>query len=124
MNSIQLIFWQLFQLFLFFLLMALLAKLKLLPVILYLIGVNTIFPEWVASQPLAYYGIMILCLLYPAAYWLLKYRQHRQREAAATAELLAKARPLYGPDGYYRYPPKADSRTGSAGSGTSPPSEP
>ena len=79
----------------------LLSKAKLLPVVLYLIGAHTIYPVWVAEHQLAYYGIMVLCLLYPAGYWLLRYRQHRQEEAEAMAELLASARPLYGPGGYY-----------------------
>ena len=79
----------------------LLSKAKLLPAVLYLFGANTIYPVWVAEHQLAYYGIMALCLLYPAGYWLLRYRQHRQEEAEAMADLLASARPLYGPSGYY-----------------------
>ena len=50
----------------------LLSRTKLLPFTLYLIGVNNIYPVWVAEHQLAYYGIMALCLLYPAAYWLLR----------------------------------------------------
>ena len=69
----------------------LLSKAKLLPFALYLIGVNNVYPVWVAEHQLAYYGIMALCLLYPITYWLLRYRQHRQEEAAVMAELLAGA---------------------------------
>ena len=69
----------------------LLSRAKLLPFTLYLIGVNNIYPVWVAEHQLAYYGIMALCLLYPAAYWLLRYRQYRQEEAEAKGELLAIA---------------------------------
>ena len=52
----------------------LLSKAKLLPFALYLIGVNNVYPVWVAEHQLAYYGIMALCLLYPITYWLLRYR--------------------------------------------------
>ena len=69
----------------------LLSKAKLLPFALYLIGVNNVYPVWVAEHQLAYYGIMALCLLYPITYWLLRYRQHRQEEAEVMAELLAGA---------------------------------
>ena len=69
----------------------LLSKAKLLPFALYLIGVNNVYPVWVAEHQLAYYGIMALCLLYPITYWLLRYRQHRQEEAEAKGELLAIA---------------------------------
>ena len=69
----------------------LLSRTKLLPFTLYLIGVNNIYPVWVAEHQLAYCGIMALCLLYPITYWLLRYRQHRQEEAEAMAELLAGA---------------------------------
>ena len=69
----------------------LLSKAKLLPFALYLIGVNNVYPVWVAEHQLAYYGIMALCLLYPITYWLLRYRQHRQEEAEAMSELLAGA---------------------------------
>ena len=69
----------------------LLSRTKLLPFTLYLIGVNNIYPVWVAEHQLAYYGIMALCLLYPAAYWLLRCRQYRQEEAEAMASLLAEA---------------------------------
>ena len=69
----------------------LLSRTKLLPFTLYLIGVNNIYPVWVAEHQLAYYGIMALCLLYPAAYWLLRCRQYRQEEAEAKGELLAIA---------------------------------
>ena len=69
----------------------LLSRTKLLPFTLYLIGVNNIYPVWVAEHQLAYYGIMALCLLYPITYWLLRYRQHRQEEAEVMAELLAGA---------------------------------
>ena len=69
----------------------LLSKAKLLPFALYLIGVNNVYPVWVAEHQLAYYGIMALCLLYPTTYWLLRYRQHRQEEAEVMAELLAGA---------------------------------
>ena len=69
----------------------LLSKAKLLPFALYLIGVNNVYPVWVAEHQLAYYGIMALCLLYPITYWLLRYRQQRQEEAEVMAELLAGA---------------------------------
>ena len=69
----------------------LLSKAKLLPFALYLIGVNNVYPVWVAEHQLAYYCIMALCLLYPITYWLLRYRQHRQEEAEVMAELLAGA---------------------------------
>ena len=69
----------------------LLSRTKLLPFTLYLIGVNNIYPVWVAEHQLAYYGIMALCLLYPITYWLLRYRRHRQEEAEAMASLLAEA---------------------------------
>ena len=69
----------------------LLSKAKLLPFALYLIGVNNVYPVWVAEHQLAYYGIMALCLLYPISYWLLRYRRHRQEEAEAMASLLAEA---------------------------------
>ena len=69
----------------------LLSRTKLLPFTLYLIGVNNIYPVWVAEHQLAYYGIMALWLLYPAGDWLLRRRQYRQEEAEAKGELLAIA---------------------------------
>ena len=50
---------------------------------------------------LVYYGIAAFLLLLPAAYWISRYRQHRQEENAALGALLATAKPLYGPGGYY-----------------------
>lgn len=49
MSDIEFILWCLLQLFLFFLLMKLLSMARLLPLLLYLIGVNTLIPAWAAS---------------------------------------------------------------------------
>lgn len=108
MRDMQVILWCLFQLFLFLLAIKLLAMAKLLPLMLYLVGANTIFPDWVAGQPLAYYGIAALLLLLLVAYWLMRYRQHRQEERFMLGRLLATAKPLYGPGGYYTQPPAAE----------------
>ena len=62
MSDIEFILWCLLQLFLFFLLMKLLSMARLLPLLLYLIGVNTLIPAWAAEHPVAYYGIAALCL--------------------------------------------------------------
>ena len=105
MSDIEFILWCLLQLFLFFLLMKLLSMARLLPLLLYLIGVNTLIPAWAAEHPVAYYGIAALCLLYPIVYWGLKFKKHRQEEREAMWELMARARPLYGPGGYYSQPP-------------------
>ena len=94
MSAVTLILRCLFQLLLFLLAIKVLGKLKLLPLALYLIGVNTLFPVWVEGHPFAYYGIAVLFLLYPAAFWWMKYQKHRQEEIAAMGELLAGARPL------------------------------
>ena len=80
----------------------LLSRTKLLPFTLYLIGVNNIYPVWVAEHQLAYYGIMALCLLYPITYWLLRYRQHRQERAEAEAELLVMAHSHHQDERYQR----------------------
>ena len=85
--------------------LVLLSKAKLLPLLLYLIAVNNLYPVWVAQRPCTYYGIAALLLLYPIVYWVLRYRQYRQDEAAAVVDLLARAKPLYGPGGYYSQPP-------------------
>ena len=54
MRDAQVILWCLFQLFLFLVLVKLLAKVKLLPLMVYLCGVATLFPAWRAEQPFAY----------------------------------------------------------------------
>ena len=105
MQDVQVILWCLFQLFLFLVLVKLLAKVKLLPLMVYLCGVATLFPAWSAEQPVAYYGLATLLLLYPIAYWGLRLYRHRQEERAMLGDLLARAKPLYGPGGYYSQTP-------------------
>lgn len=105
MRDAQVILWCLFQLFLFLVLVKLLAKVKLLPLMVYLCGVATLFPAWRAEQPFAYYGIAALLLLYPIAYWGLRFYRHRQEERAMLGELLARAKPLYGSCWYYSQTP-------------------
>lgn len=95
-------------LFLFFVVMGLLSKAKLLPLYLYLTIAEFIGPALKVEHRLAYYGIAAFLILLPAAYWILRYRQHRQEEQAALGALLATARPLYGPGGYYSQPPAAE----------------
>lgn len=95
----------LFLLFLFFVALGLLAKVKLLPLYLYLTVAEFIGPALKVDHRLAYYGIAAFLILLPAAYWISRYRQHRQEEKAALGALLATAKPLYGPGGYYSQPP-------------------
>ena len=95
----------LFLLFLFFVALGLLAKVKLLPLYLYLTVAEFIGPALKVDHRLAYYGIAAFLILLPAAYWMSRYRQHRQEEKAALGALLATAKPLYGPGGYYSQPP-------------------
>lgn len=92
-------------LFLFFVVLGLIAKAKLLPLYLYLTAAEFIGPALKVDHRLAYYGIMTLLVLLPAAYWISRYRQHRQEEKAALGALLARAKPLYGPGGYYSQTP-------------------
>lgn len=92
-------------LFLFFVVLGLLAKAKLLPLYLYLTVAEFIGPALKVDHRLVYYGIAAFLLLLPAAYWISRYRQHRQEEKAALGALLATAKPLYGPGGYYSRPP-------------------
>ena len=105
MRDAQVILWCLFQLFLFLVLVKLLAKVKLLPLMVYLCGVATLFPAWRVEQPFAYYSIAALLLLYPIAYWGLRFYRYRQEERAMLGELLARAKPLYGSCGYYSQTP-------------------
>ena len=87
--------------------LVLLSKAKLLPLLLYLIAVNNLSPVGVTQRPFAYYGIAALLLLYPVVYWVLRYKQYRRDEAVAMADLLSRAKPLYGPEGITaspRYP--------------------
>lgn len=95
----------LFLLFLFFVALGLLAKVKLLPLYLYLTVAEFIGPALKVDHRLTYYGIAAFLILLPAAYWISRYRQHRQEEKAALGALLATAKPLYGPGGYYSQPP-------------------
>ena len=85
--------------------MVLLAKAKLLPLYLYLTIAEFIGPALKADHRLVYYGIAAFLLLLPAAYWSLRFYRHRQEEKAALGALLATAKPLYGPGGYYSRPP-------------------
>ena len=95
-------------LFLFFVVLGLLAKAKLLPLYLYLTVAEFIGPALKVDHRLAYYGIAAFLILLPVAYWISRYRQHRQEEQAALGALLATAKPLYGPGGYYSQPPAAE----------------
>lgn len=92
-------------LFLFFVVLGLLAKAKLLPLYLYLTVAEFIGPALKVDHRLAYYGIAAFLFLLPAAYWCLRFYRHRQEEKAALGALLATAKPLYGPGGYYSQPP-------------------
>ena len=94
MGAVTLILRCLLQLGLFLLAVKVLGKLRLLPLALYLISVNTLFPVWIEGHLFAYYGIAAVCLLYPAIFWWMKYQKHRQEEVATMGELLAGARPL------------------------------
>ena len=82
MNGYTFLLLSILRLFLLIAALVLLAKAKLLPLYLYL-------------------TIAAFLLLLPAAYWISRYRQHRQEENAALGALLATAKPLYGPGGYY-----------------------
>lgn len=85
----------LFLLFLFFVMLKLLAKTRLLPLYLYLTAAELIVPALRVEHQFIYYGIASLLLLYSITYWLFRYKQHRQKEAAALGDLIARARPLY-----------------------------
>ena len=95
-------------LFLFFVVLGLLAKVKLLPLYLYLTAAEFIGPALKVDHWLAYYGIAAFLFLLPAAYWGLRFYRYRQEEKAALGALLATAKPLYGPGGYYSQPPAAE----------------
>lgn len=95
-------------LFLFFVVLGLLAKAKLLPLYLYLTVAEFIGPALKVDHRLAYYGIAAFLFFLPAAYWGLRFYRHRQEEKAALGALLATAKPLYGPGGYYSQPPAAE----------------
>ena len=81
-------------LFLFFVVLGLLAKAKLLPLYLYLTIAEFIGPALKVDHRLAYYGIAAFLILFPAAYWGLRFYRHRQEEKAALGALLATAKPL------------------------------
>ena len=90
MNGYTFLLLSILRLFLLIAALVLLAKAKLLPLYLYLTIAEFIGP-----------ALKVDHRLLPAAYWISRYRQHRQEENAALGALLATAKPLYGPGGYY-----------------------
>ena len=101
MNGYTFLLLSILRLFLLIAALVLLAKAKLLPLYLYLTIAEFIGPALKVDHRLVYYGIAAFLLLLPAAYWISRYRQHRQEENAALGALLATAKPLYGPGRYY-----------------------
>ncbi len=73
----------------------LLAKLRLLPVILYRMIVETIFPLWIVEERTTHLAITAVLLLYAVLYWAFKALRWWQEERALRGHLLATATPFY-----------------------------
>ena len=73
----------------------LLAKVHLLPAILYVMVVKTVFPAWVETEHTKYLLILAALILYAVLRWALWFYRRRQKERAARGYLLATARPMY-----------------------------
>ena len=73
----------------------LLAKIHLLPAVLYVMIVKTVFPVWVEEEHGKYLLILAAFLLYAVLRWVLWIYRWRQEERAARGYLLATARPMY-----------------------------
>ena len=95
MSAITNIAYCLLQLLVFFVAVAVLSKLRFLPLMAYLVLVNSFFITWMEGHKVIYYGIAAILLLYPIAYWGLKFYRHKQEERYELGAILARAKPLY-----------------------------
>lgn len=95
MNQIQQLFIVVCALMALPLAFKLLAKLHLIPLGMYFLAAKLVFPEWAVSHKLICIGLFVLYVAYTAGLWVLWYMQRKREEEILTAQLLARARPLY-----------------------------
>lgn len=69
MTVIQQLFLVFLALFLLRLALCILAKLKLMPLLVYALCTNLVFPDWTVDQPLLYRGIFAALVVITALRW-------------------------------------------------------